>query len=132
MPNRNIVVGKHVDTMKVSLAKDFRRNMTQSEKVLWGYLRSNQLEGLHFRRQQIIEGFIVDFYCHKAKLVIEVDGDIHQNQLEYDAERDKILADIGLRIVRISNLEIEENLPSVLTDLTTICCEQLQSLDGKK
>jgi very-short-patch-repair endonuclease len=60
-------------------------------KNSWQHLRANQLNGLHFRRQQIIDGFIADFYCHVARLVIEVDGEIHQQQAEYDAERDRVL-----------------------------------------
>jgi very-short-patch-repair endonuclease len=60
-------------------------------------LRANKL-GVHFRRQQVIEGFIVDFYCHKAALVIEVDGDIHDLQQEEDASREKVLSEMGLRI----------------------------------
>ena len=62
--------------------------------------------GVHFRRQQIIAGFIVDFYCHKAALVIEVDGDIHDLQQEEDARREKALSELGLRIVRFRNDEV--------------------------
>ena len=58
--------------------------MTPAEKILWNELRANKL-GVHFRRQQVIAGFIVDFYCHKAGLVVEVDGDIHDLQKEEDA-----------------------------------------------
>jgi very-short-patch-repair endonuclease len=60
--------------------------MTPAEKILWQELRVNKL-GVHFRRQQVIAGFIVDFYCHKAALVIEVDGDIHDLQQEENARR---------------------------------------------
>ena len=58
--------------------------MTPAEKILWEELRANKL-GVHFRRQQVISGFIVDFYCHKAALVLEVDGDVHDLQQEEDA-----------------------------------------------
>ncbi|MDP1545983.1 MAG: endonuclease domain-containing protein [Anaerolineales bacterium] len=73
------------------------RKKTSAEKILWQELRANKL-GVHFRRQQIIAGFIVDFYCHKAALVIEVDGDIHDLQQEEDARREKVLKQMGLRI----------------------------------
>jgi very-short-patch-repair endonuclease len=65
-------------------------------------LRANKL-GVHFRRQQVIAGFIVDFYCHIAGLVVEVDGDIHDLQQEEDARREKVLREMGLRIVRFRN-----------------------------
>ena len=70
--------------------------MTPAEKILWQELRANKL-GVHFRRQQVIAGFIVDFYCHKAGLVIEVDGDIHDLQREEDARWEKVLSEMGLR-----------------------------------
>ena len=60
-----------------------RRDLTLAEKILWQELRGNKL-GVHFRRQQVIAGFIVDFYCHMAALVLEVDGDIHDLQQEED------------------------------------------------
>ena len=78
--------------------------MTPAEKILWEELRANK-PGVHFRRQQIIAGFIVDFYCHKAALVIEVDGDIHDLQKEEDERWEKVLSHgdasrsaLGLRV----------------------------------
>jgi len=64
--------------------------------------------------QQVIAGFIVDFYCHKAELVIELDGDIHDLQQEEDARREKVLSEMGLRIVRFGNDEVMGELSSVL------------------
>jgi very-short-patch-repair endonuclease len=87
--------------------------MTPAEKILWQQLRANKL-GVHFRRQQVIAGFIVDFYCHKATLVIEVDGDIHDLQQEEDARREKVLREMGLRIVRFGNEEVERDLSVVV------------------
>nr|WP_225894176.1 DUF559 domain-containing protein [Atlanticothrix silvestris] len=60
----NIVIGQAINPDKMQLAREFRRQMTPAEKILWQHLRGNRLNGLHFRRQQIIDGFIVDFYCH--------------------------------------------------------------------
>jgi len=74
-----------------------------------------------FIRQQIIDGFMVDFCCHAAGLVVEIDGDIHQQQVEYDKERDRILAARGLRVLRIPNREVLENLPDVLNRIATAC-----------
>ena len=79
--------------------------MTPAEKLLWQEVRANKL-GVRFRRQQVIQGFIVDFYCHKSALVIEVDGDIHDLQQEEDVRREKALSALGLRIVRFKNDQV--------------------------
>jgi len=90
--------------------------MTPAEKLLWNELRANKL-GVHFRRQQIIAGFIVDFYCHRASLIVEVDGDIHDLQQEEDSRREKVLTEMGLRMVRFRNDEILSDLHSVVHKL---------------
>lgn len=120
----NIVIGQKVASDKVRRAKELRQQMTEEEKILWQHLRANRLNGLHFRRQQVIDGFIVDFYCHAARLVIEVDGAIHQQQVEYDAERDQILTARRLRLLRIKNQDVRQNLESVLRRIAEICCER--------
>ena len=114
---RNIVIGQRVALEKVKLARRLRNQMTEEEKQLWQHLRANRLDGFRFRRQQIIDGFIVDFYCHSVGLVIEVDGEVHQNQVAYDAKRDGILKARGLRVIRISNVEIRTNLDGVLQSI---------------
>ena len=108
-----IIPGQTVTKEKLQRAKELRRDMTPAEKILWQELRANKL-GFHFRRQQVIAGFIVDFYCHKAALVIEVDGDIHDLQQEEDARREKVLREMGLRIVRFRNEEVMKNLSAVV------------------
>ncbi|MDY7041421.1 MAG: DUF559 domain-containing protein [Chloroflexota bacterium] len=123
MPARHIVIGQKVDRAKVQRAKELRRRMTEEERILWQHLRANRLHGFHFRRQQIIDGFIVDFYCHAAGLVVEVDGEIHQQQTEYDAERDQILSARGLRILRVTNEDIRCGLPDVLACIANACRE---------
>jgi very-short-patch-repair endonuclease len=87
--------------------------MTPVEKILWQELRGNKL-GVHFRRQQVIAGFIVDFYYHKAALVVEVDGDIHDLQQEEDERREKVLREMGLRVVRFRNDEVMKDLSAVV------------------
>jgi very-short-patch-repair endonuclease len=123
MAIKNIITDQNINPEKIHRARDLRNKMTSAEKVLWQELRRNKL-GSHFRRQQVIAGFIVDFYCHSAGLVIELDGDVHGEQKEYDAERDKILEDMGLRVVRYPNDDVLINLPRVLL--------QLNELLGKK
>ena len=119
-----IVIGQRVDPVKVQRAKELRRQMTSEETILWQQLRTNRLHGFHFRRQQIIDGFIVDFYCHAASLVVEVDGEIHQQQAEYDAERDRILTARGLLVLRFQNKEVNEDLASVLAHIVKACHER--------
>jgi very-short-patch-repair endonuclease len=83
---------------------------------------------LHFRRQQIIDRFIVDFYCHKAALVVELDGGIHLEQHAYDRERELFLRDIGLHVLRFANTEVEHNLEEVLHAILQ-ACQQHQAGD---
>jgi len=94
-----------------------RRQMTPAEALLWERLRANQLAGLQFRRQQVIDGLIVDFYCHAAGLVIECDGPIHDTQREHDEDRDAILKRRGLSILRFTNEQIENDTERVLTGI---------------
>jgi very-short-patch-repair endonuclease len=112
MPVKNIIPGQHVTREKLQRSRELRREMTPAEKLLWEELRANKL-GVHFRRQQIIAGFIVDFYCHKAGLVVEVDGDIHDLQKDEDERREKVLREMGLRIVRFGNDEVVRGLSAV-------------------
>ncbi len=95
--------------------------MTSAECKLWARLRRSALEGFHFRRQQVIEPYIVDFYCHQAALVIEVDGSIHQDQQEYDHQRDLDLQLLGLRVIRFSNKDVNQNLEGVLEEILQSC-----------
>ena len=122
MANR-IVRGQHVEEMKLQRAKELRKEMTPAEARLWAALRGNKLGGNHFRRQQVIAGFSVDFYCHTPRLVVEVDGGVHEEQQEYDAERDRVLTAHGLRILRFSNEEVHTNLAGVLLRITQACAE---------
>ncbi len=116
MPIKNVIRGQSIKAEKIERARELRQEMTPAEKVLWRELRGNKL-GCHFRRQQVIAGFIVDFYCHAAGLVIEVDGDVHREQKESDEGRDKVLENMGLRVVRFSNEEVLSDLRRVLNQL---------------
>jgi len=114
MPVRNTVIGQKITSEKRQRAKELRQNMTPEETLLWHALRTNKLAGWHFRRQQVIDGFIVDFYCHAASLIIEVDGDIHEAQKEQDTERDAHLITRGFRILRVKNDEVKNDIEGVL------------------
>ena len=96
------------------VARQNRRAPTEAESRLWERLRASRLEGLRFRRQHAIDPFIVDFYCAKAKLVIEVDGSIHRSSVEQDAAREGNLTRRGLTVLRFSNDEVMESIDEVL------------------
>ncbi len=96
-----------------------RENMTETEIILWEKLRNKQLLGYKFRRQHPINYFIVDFYCHKLNLVIEIDGEYHKKrkQLQLDIDRTKILEFQGLKVIRFSNEEVISNLSNVIKEI---------------
>ena len=102
-------------------AKLLRREMTPAEKILWREVKTSKLNGLHFRRQQIIHGYFADFYCHQHELIVEVDGDIHDLQQEYDAAREEYLESLGFRIIRFTNEEITKSLKGVLQKIVEAC-----------
>jgi len=120
MPVKDIITGQKIKSQSIQRSRELRREMTPAEKVLWQALRGNKLDGIHFRRQQIIAGYIVDFYCHQAGLVVEVDGPIHLQQKEYDGDRDHILAELGLRVMHVTNQEVLEDLPAVINKIHII------------
>src|SRR3972149_347760 len=121
MPVNNIVIGQKVSREMDKRARELRRNMTPAEKILWRELRTNKFNGIHFRRQQIIGRFIVDFYCHKFAFTIEVDGGIHEYQKEYDSERDVYLVEHGFHVLRFKNDEILSHLSVVLKKIIDSC-----------
>lgn len=131
MPVKNIIPGQKVTKEKLESAKELRSEMTPAEKRLWQELRANKLS-VRFRRQQIIAGFIVDFYCHKTALVVEVDGDIHDLQQDEDARREQVLTDMGLQIIRFRNDEIFRDLLAVMQSIRQFISndEHLQKLQG--
>lgn len=97
---------------KFAFAKYLRKNPTPEETKLWGYLKQRP-EGYKFRRQHPFNDYVLDFYCHRAKLSIEVDGTIHSTQKQYDADRTSIINEYGISEIRFSNKEIQENFKSV-------------------
>ena len=120
MPRKRIVTGQKVSAAKATRAKELRQNMTVAEQRLWQQLRANRLDGWHFRRQQVIDGFIVDFYCHQAGLIIEVDGPIHETQREADAEREAILQAGDLQVLRFTNQQVMNDMPAVLREIKEV------------
>jgi 5-methyltetrahydrofolate--homocysteine methyltransferase len=95
------------------LARRMRREPTTAEDLLWDQLRAHSL-GFRFQRQHTLDWFVADFYCAKARLVIELDGSAHEDQQEQDAWRDANLAGMGFRVLRFRNEEVLRSLPDVL------------------
>ncbi len=97
-------------------AKELRQTETEAEKLLWEQLRAKKINGFKFRRQHAIERFIADFYCHKAKLVIEVDGGIHKKAeiKERDKNRSAEIEKYDVKIIRFTNEEIFNNMERVI------------------
>ena len=89
----------------IELAREMRKSPTVSEDIFWKAVRNRQIGGAKFRRQQIIEQFIVDFYVPSHRLVVEIDGDIHRGRKEHDAIREQFLLDCGLRILRFADTD---------------------------
>lgn len=96
-------------------AEELRNNMTSAERIIWQHVHINEWK-LKFRRQHPISNFVVDFYCHPIKLVIEIDGDIHDNEdvKKNDILREKTLTSLGLKVIRFNNEEVYKNSTEVL------------------
>ena len=101
-------------------ARELRQPQTPAEQKLWAVLRGNNLNGLKFRRQHPIGRFIVDFYCAEVKLVIEVDGESHDHQVEYDALRTAWLEENGDRVVRFLNTDVSSRLDDVIVEIERV------------
>jgi very-short-patch-repair endonuclease len=125
----SVITGQKVDEKIYNVAKHMRSGPTPQEKRLWDHLRAGKLAGLHFRRQQVIDQFIVDFYNHSAELVIELDGSVHDDptQAEYDHERKSFLEEKGLSVIRFRNSEIDQHLEEVLEKIKSECKKKLLS-----
>ena len=102
-----------------TLAQNLRNNSTLAESVLWKYLRNKQAQGFRFRRQTVFGKYIVDFYCPRLKLVIEIDGSSHNDKYEYDRERDEYLQSLGLTVLHLDNSDILHHIGQGLFAIDT-------------
>ncbi|MFH1684351.1 MAG: endonuclease domain-containing protein [Candidatus Margulisiibacteriota bacterium] len=94
---------------KKQFARMLRKDQTKSEKKVWELIRKRKFGGFKFRRQHVVEGFVLDFYCHELRLGIEVDGSVHLKQKDYDELRQEIIEAEGISIIRITNKDIMES-----------------------
>ena len=121
----------HYKHENVELARNLRRNMTPQEKRLWyGWLRNLPFR---FQRQKPIGDYIVDFYCHKAKLVVEIDGWRHftNEGLEQDATRTEFLETLGLRVLRFKGHEVDNCIEGVAAEIEIAAKVRIAELEGE-
>jgi very-short-patch-repair endonuclease len=104
---------KRVTNQTRNRAIELRRGATHPEQRLWSILSRRQLGGLKFRRQHPIEPYIVDYYCASAKLIVELDGESHEGRQSYDADRERFLRNLGVKIIRVTNDDVLNNLDGV-------------------
>ncbi len=106
-------------------ARQLRKNSTEAEKTFWEIVRNRKINKEKFNRQFPIffeyenenRFFIADFYCHKKKLIIEIDGGIHEQQKDYDEMRTAIINELGVKVIRFNNVDMKDNLNKVIQEL---------------
>lgn len=124
-PSRRGKITMKIDPQLLEFAKSMRHTATDAEYLMWQVLRAKHFINLKFRRQHVIQPYIVDFYCHEIGLVIELDGSQHgmDDAIEYDAERTKFLEALGLTVMRYWNFDVLGQTDVVLEDLWNVCFE---------
>ena len=98
----------------IQIARDLRRRPTRSEALLWEAVRKRRLNGVRFRRQHPLGPFVVDFFTAERKLIVEIDGTVHDTQAEADAERQAVIESAGYRFVRLRSEDVEADLATAL------------------
>jgi very-short-patch-repair endonuclease len=111
------MTARRINLRATTNARTLRLNLTDVERILWRALRDKQLDGHRFRRQHPVWRYITDFACIEKKLVIELDGGQHQEQLAYDGQRTDFLQSLGWRILHFWNNDVLNNLVGVLTTI---------------
>jgi len=111
-------------------ARELRQEPTAAEKLLWSAIRNRKLNNLKFRRQHPLDKFIVDFYCNEKKLVVELDGGVHdvKRNKEYDDARTEMLTGLNISVLRFKNEEVMSNLNDVLKKICEVA--EMLSNDG--
>jgi very-short-patch-repair endonuclease len=104
-------------------ARELRQEMTPAEKILWHRLRNRGFKQLKFRRQQPLGPFIADFYCAEHRLIVEIDGPVHEQQQERDTARTAYFEQQGYRLIRFRNQAVETELATVLAAIRDTCRE---------
>ncbi|RED48360.1 endonuclease domain-containing protein [Seonamhaeicola aphaedonensis] len=115
MPKQKLHTKKELQEKR----KELRKNLTPAEAFLWKHLKARQLNGKRFTKQHSIDNYIVDFYCASERLIIELDGEVHNNPIaqEYDLKRTTFLESLNYKVIRFENKMVFENLASVLQEI---------------
>ena len=103
-----------MEYIKKQFARLLRKEPTLEEMKVWKELRGRKFMNLKFRRQHVIEGFVVDFYCHDLRLAIEIDGGVHEGQKEYDRLRQSLIEEKGFSFIRVTNDEVNDSIDALL------------------
>jgi very-short-patch-repair endonuclease len=118
--------GQRIETPKyvIELARAQRIKLTESEQIMWSKLYNKQVNGYRFRCQHPVHRYILDFYCHKAMLAIEIDGDVHKSRKEYDAYRDRFMESVGIRTLRFSANEVFCDIDTIINQIKNVLLKQ--------
>jgi very-short-patch-repair endonuclease len=116
MPDRQYPT-KHM----IDRARTLRQTETPPEQLLWLALRNEQIGGMKFRHQHPIGPYVADFFCHSAKLIVEVDGMSHDDKMHQDSEKTKYLEQQGLRVLRVTNEDVMRDLDAVTREIARLC-----------
>jgi len=124
MPDHNNNLHNNADPSTYEIGRVLRKSQTKAEGTLWLQLRNRKVCNLKFRRQHAFKDYVLDFYCHEAKLVIEADGGIHDRKdvKEYDNARTKRLNELEIDVLRFTNNEIETNIFKVVQKNRRLAC----------
>lgn len=120
-----IAVPAHLEARMIEVARGFRKAPTPSEARLWELVRGGRL-GVRFRRQQPIGSFVVDFFCPRHRLIVEVDGAVHAGQAERDRERQQLLEACGYRVLRLTATEVERDPSAAREAVRAVLEERLE------
>jgi len=115
-----------VEYKKKIFARTLRKEQTPEEVIVWGLLRNRKFMNLKFRRQHVIEGFIVDFYCHELRLAIEIDGRIHDRQKDYDELRQGFIEERRVSFIRVTNDEVSRDVNILLNSIKEFALKDIK------
>ena len=125
--NTNYILNLPYNSVLKDRAKALRKAGNFAEVVFWKQVRNKEFWKLDFDRQRVIGNYIVDFYVKSLGLVIEIDGEIHNNQEEYDAKRDEYMITLGIKILRISKLRVLHDLDNVMRELENYIVQEYKA-----
>jgi len=115
----------HYNQKLKSFARELRHKGVLSEVLLWNCLKGRKMRGYQFMRQKPVGEYIVDFYCSKLKLAIEIDGESHDGRFGYDMERQRFLESIGLTVLRFNDIDVKKDINNVIMTIEG-CAENIE------